>query len=153
MTPVIASSQMRSIPGRGCSCLIGPADRFPFETTMNVWQEILGYLKTKVNPQSYQTWLRPTRFSHVNQDDLVVRVPNREFQNWIQEHYISLINEALSQPHIHVSKVQFVVDEDTEKKSIAGGKSNAFQPKFDFESVDHLLNPRYTFEQDRKSVV
>jgi chromosomal replication initiator protein len=146
VTPVIASSQMRSIPGRGCSCLIGPADRFPFETTMNVWQEILGYLKTKVNPQSYQTWLRPTRFSHVNQDDLVVRVPNREFQNWIQEHYISLINEALSQPHIHVSKVQFVVDEDTEKKSIAGGKSNAFQPKFDFESVDHLLNPRYTFD-------
>ena len=69
---------------------------FPSETTMNAWQEILDYLKTKVNTQSYQTWLRPTRFSHVNQEALVVRVPNREFQDWIQEHYERLINEALA---------------------------------------------------------
>jgi len=64
---------------------------------MNAWQEILGYLKAKVNTLSYQTWLRPTLFSHVEQEELVVRVPNREFQDWIQEHYGSLINEAIAQ--------------------------------------------------------
>jgi len=53
---------------------------------MNSWQEILNYLKTKVNSQSYQTWLRPTRFSHAEEDTLVVCVPNQEFQEWIQEH-------------------------------------------------------------------
>jgi chromosomal replication initiator protein len=113
---------------------------------MNAWQEILGYIKTKVNTQSYQTWLRPTRFSHVNQEELVVRVPNREFQDWIQEHYSSLINEALAQLPLHLSKVQYVVEEGAEKKPMESGEGKAFQAKLDFESVDHQLNPRYTFD-------
>jgi chromosomal replication initiator protein len=123
-----------------------PTDSFPFETTMNAWQEILGYLKTKVNTQSYQTWLRPTRFSHVSQEGLVVRVPNREFQDWIQEHYGSLINEALTQLQVEPRKVLYVVDEDSGKKSTEAGSSKAFQAKLDFDSTDHQLNPRYTFD-------
>jgi len=49
---------------------------------MNAWQRVLEHLKTAVNPQSYQTWLRPTRFSHANNETLFVRVPNREFKEW-----------------------------------------------------------------------
>ncbi|MGD0224109.1 MAG: chromosomal replication initiator protein DnaA [Terriglobia bacterium] len=113
---------------------------------MNAWQEILGYLKGKVNTQSYQTWLRPTRFSHVNQEALVVRVPNREFQDWIQEHYGSLINEALSQLHVDVRKVEYVIEEASDKKPVELANREALQAKLDFESVDHQLNPRYTFD-------
>jgi chromosomal replication initiator protein len=146
VTPVISSSQMAFVSDRVSPSLKGPIDFFPFETTMNAWQEILGYLKTKVNTQSYQTWLRPTRFSHVNQEELVVRVPNREFQDWIQEHYSSLINEALSELPLHLRKVNYVVEEDAEKKPLEAGDVKAFQAKLDFESVDHQLNPRYTFD-------
>ena len=52
--------------------------------TMNAWQRVLNHLKAKVNSHSYQTWLRPTRFSHASSDTLVVRVPNREFEEWIR---------------------------------------------------------------------
>ena len=146
MTPPLSSSQMELVSDQMRSSRIGPRDSFPLEATMNAWQEILGYVKTKVNTQSYQTWLRPTRFSHANQDELVVRVPNREFQDWIQEHYGSLINEALSHLHLDFRKVQFVIDEASEKKPGEGGDGKALQAKLDFESVDHQLNPRYTFE-------
>jgi chromosomal replication initiator protein len=113
---------------------------------MNVWQEILGYLKAKVNTQSYQTWLRPTRFSHVDQGVLVVRVPNREFQDWIQEHYGGMISEAARCLKLEVEKIRYVIDESAEKKPIENGDGKAFQSKLDFESVDHQLNPRYTFD-------
>jgi len=146
VTPVLSRSQMGLVSGRLCSHPMGPTICFPTETTMNAWQEILGYLKTKVNTQSYQTWLRPTRFSHVNQEELVVRVPNREFQDWIQEHYSSLINEALSELHLDVRKVHYVIEENSDKKPAEDGNGKAFQGKLDFESVDHQLNPRYTFD-------
>ncbi len=146
MTPVLSSSQLGLVSDRLCSHRMGPTNCFPSETTMNAWQEILGYLKVKVNTQSYQTWLRPTRFSHVNQEALVVRVPNREFQDWIQEHYGSLISEALTQINSDVRKVNYVIEEDPEKKPIESGDAKAFQAKLDFESVDHQLNPRYTFD-------
>jgi len=113
---------------------------------MNAWHEILNYLKTKVNTQSYQTWLRPTSFDHVANDTLTVRVPNREFKEWIQEHYATHIQEALERLKPGFSKIAYVFEESVEKKNPENGKNKSFQGKLDFESVDHELNPRYTFD-------
>ena len=113
---------------------------------MNAWHEILNHLKTKVNPQSYQTWLRPTRFSHAAQDTLVVRVPNREFQDWIQEHYGEMIHEALGRLQLGFAQVTYVFEEKADRKAPENGESKAMQGKLDFESVRHQLNPRYTFD-------
>ncbi len=146
MTPPLASSQFGLVPNQRCSCLFGPTSYLPFATTMNAWQKILGYLKTRVNPQSYQTWLRPARFSNENQEELVVRVPNREFQDWIQEQFGTLINEAISELHLDVRKVSYVIEEGSDKKIKEAGDSQPFQARLDFESVDHQLNPRYTFD-------
>ena len=131
MTPVLSSSQMGLVSDRLCSYLMGPTNCFPSETTMNAWQEILGYLKAKVNTQSYQTWLRPTRFSHVNQEELVVRVPNREFQDWIQEHYGSLINEALSQLHLDAAQGSTMLSRKIRKRSPSRpGTARLFKPSW-----------------------
>jgi chromosomal replication initiator protein len=113
---------------------------------MNAWQEVLNYLKTKVNTQSYQTWLRPTSFDRVTSDSLSVRVPNREFQEWIQEHYGDYIHEALARLPLGVSKVQYVYEENEDMKGRENGKLQGLQRKLDFEAVDHALNPRYTFD-------
>jgi chromosomal replication initiator protein len=113
---------------------------------MNAWQEILNYLKTKVNTQSYQTWLRPTRFSHAEQDRLVVSVPNREFQEWLQEHYGALVAEALERLHLGFREIHYTVEEIVPKKAAESGAVQPQQAKLDFESVDHQLNPRYTFD-------
>ncbi|MGH7866192.1 MAG: DnaA N-terminal domain-containing protein, partial [Candidatus Dormibacteraceae bacterium] len=77
---------------------------------MNAWQEVLSYLKTKVNTQSYQTWLRPTRLSRVENDSLVVQVPNREFQDWIQEHYGRLVQNALDELDLGYRRVAYVIE-------------------------------------------
>jgi chromosomal replication initiator protein len=57
-----------------------------------------------------------------------------------------LINEALSHINSDVRKVQYVVEEDADKKSLEARESQALQTKLDFDSVDHQLNPRYTFD-------
>ena len=118
----------------------------PAETPMNAWQEILSYLKTKVNPQSYQTWLRPTRFSHMEDDTIVVRVPIREFKEWIQENYGTMVTEALNHMNLGAAKIRYVFEENLEKKNSENGNSKPAQGKLDFESVDHQLNPKYTFD-------
>jgi chromosomal replication initiator protein len=113
---------------------------------MNAWQEVLSYLKTKVNSQSYQTWLRPTRFSHTADQTLVVRVPNREFQEWIQENYGSAIQAALEKLPLGLKDVSYVFDERSEKKSPENGESKPKQARLDFDSIEHQLNPRYRFD-------
>jgi chromosomal replication initiator protein len=113
---------------------------------MNAWQQILTHLKSKLNAQTYQTWLRPTRYAYASQDAVVVRVPNREFQDWIQEHYGSQIQEALDRLQLGYHEVRYVVDEGAEKKVPENGDARAVQGKLDFDSVDHQLNQRYTFD-------
>lgn len=113
---------------------------------MNAWQEILNYLKPRVNSQSYQTWLRPTRFTRVDQETLVIRVPNREFQEWIQEQYGEIIQEALNLLKLNVREIRYTFEESLDKKTVREGDTKPMQGKLDFEAVDHQLNPRYTFE-------
>ncbi|HZO99540.1 MAG TPA: chromosomal replication initiator protein DnaA [Terriglobia bacterium] len=113
---------------------------------MNAWQEILNFLKPKVNSQSYETWLRPTRFSRLEQGTLVVRVPNREFQEWIEEQYGGMIQEALSRLKLNAREIRYTFEESAERKPTGESDNKPVQGKLDFESVDHQLNPRYTFE-------
>ena len=115
-------------------------------TSMNAWQEVLNYLKTKVNPQSYQTWLKPTRYSRSEGETLVVRVPNQEFLEWIQEHYNAGIQEALEKLRLGFNGIRYEMELVPEKKSPGNGEAKPQQGKLDFESVDHQLNARYTFD-------
>lgn len=112
---------------------------------MNAWQEVLGYLKAKVNTQSYQTWLRPTRFSHVTDGKIVVRVPNREFQDWIEEKYASLISDALQTLKLGEQRITYVFDDPAEAKPDRPAEAKAVQGKLDFDSSAHQLDARYTF--------
>src|SRR5439155_60533 len=113
---------------------------------MNAWQKIQNYLKTKVNTQSYQTWLRPTRLSHAAEDTLYVRVPNREFEEWIGEKYGSLIVEALEKLQLSYHQVAYVFEESAEGKAPENGEAKAVQGKLDFESAECPLDPRFTFD-------
>ncbi|MGH9355942.1 MAG: chromosomal replication initiator protein DnaA, partial [Terriglobia bacterium] len=113
---------------------------------MNAWQEILSYLKSRVNTQSYQTWLRPTRLSHVSDDRIVVRVPNREFQDWIEENYGALITDSLRLLKLGYHQVNYVLDEVGEKKPDGRAEPKAVQGKLDFDSAAHQLDSRYTFD-------
>jgi chromosomal replication initiator protein len=113
---------------------------------MNAWQEILNDLKNRVNPQSYQTWLRPTRLSHTREDTIFVQVPNREFQEWIHENYSGLIYEAIRRLGLQYRQVSFVFPENTRRSEPHHSGAKAEQGKLDFDSVDHQLNPKYTFD-------
>ena len=81
-------------------------------TALNPWLQILSALEKKVIRQSFETWLKPTRFSHAAGRMLYVRVPSPEFQH-IGEKYGDLIQEAIDLNALEFDDVSFVtVEED-----------------------------------------
>ena len=74
----------------------------------NPWARILGALEKKVNRQSFDTWLKPTRFSHTTGRMLFVSVPTPEFQH-IGDRYGDLIQEAIDNCHLEFDDVSFVI--------------------------------------------
>ena len=77
----------------------------------NPWIRILDALEKKVNRQSYDTWLKPTRYSHSSGGIMFVSVPTAEYRK-VGDRYADLIQEALDNLGLEYQDVQFVTPED-----------------------------------------
>lgn len=126
----------------------------------NPWVRILDALEKKVNRHSYETWLKPTRYSHASHGVLFVRVPTAEFRH-VGDKYGDLIQEAIDNLGLEYQDVKFVTaDDDPSNTPIrhngglsmanAGAQPSAAsvfqtQARFDWDSAAQL-NPRYTFD-------
>ncbi len=124
----------------------------------NPWLRILDALEKKINRHSYDTWLKPTRYSHSTGGIMFVRVPTAEFRH-VGDKYADLIQEALDNLGLEYEDVKFVTpDDDPASTPIKhdGGltprpipvpPTNSFvsQSRFDWDGAAQL-NPRYTFD-------
>ena len=110
---------------------------------MNLWDKILLHTERRVNPHSFATWFRPTRQERAEEGRLVVRVPTRLFCKRLTETYGQLLQAVLTE----VGKPQLVLDFICVEPELAAPNAAAVtQAKLDFESANHQLNPRYTFD-------
>jgi chromosomal replication initiator protein len=75
---------------------------------LNQWVRILGAIEKKINRQSFETWLKPTKFSHIEGRVLHVRIPSEEFQH-IGEKYADHIGEAIDALGLELDQVVFMV--------------------------------------------
>ena len=73
---------------------------------LNQWVRILGALEKKVKRQSFEAWFKPTRFSHVEDRTLYVRVPTPEFEI-IGDRYGDHIHEAIDTLGLEIDQVVF----------------------------------------------
>src|ERR1700686_5164840 len=129
----------------------------------NPWVRILDALEKKVNRHSYDTWLKPTRYSHASNGVLFVRIPTAEFRR-AGDKYADLIQEAVDVLGLGYEDVKFVTAEDDPSNtpirhngglsvhSPSGGpgpqaapRLHPAQGRFDWDSAAQL-NPRYTFD-------
>jgi len=117
---------------------------------------ILDALEKKINRHSYDTWLKPTRYSHSSNGIMYVRVPTVEFRH-VGDKYADLIQEALDNLNMDYQDVQFVTPEDDPAATPVrhdGGLSapaaalasqHISQALFDWDGAAQL-NARYTFD-------
>ncbi|MGB9416457.1 MAG: chromosomal replication initiator protein DnaA [Acidobacteriaceae bacterium] len=142
-------------------------------TIIDPWTRILGALEKKVNRQSFNTFLKPTRMSHLEGRVLFVRIPSADFQH-VGDRYGDLIQEAIDKLELELDDVQFVTLENDPSvpqrprepredggfppssahapgaprqagQRPAAPISNGQQTRFDWNSASQL-NPRYNFD-------
>src|SRR5271156_3977351 len=77
----------------------------------NPWARILDALEKKINRHSYDTWLKPTRYSHASNGVLFVRIPTAEFRH-VGDKYADLIQEAVDNLGLGYQDVKFVTAEN-----------------------------------------
>ncbi|MCH8269219.1 MAG: chromosomal replication initiator protein DnaA [Acidobacteria bacterium] len=107
---------------------------------MNPWEKVLDHIQKTVSSQSYSTWLKPARFSHLEDSTLFVRVPNETFRGWYEQNFSELLQNALQTLQLGAQRIQLLCEAEKPRKGTAS------QTRFDFDSSLAQLNPRYTFD-------
>ena len=113
---------------------------------MTSWEKILHHMERRVNPHSFATWFQPTRQEGADNGKLTVRVPSRPFRKRLTETYGELLHAVLLEVGMPDVQLEFICSEP-EPAAAAAAPAGAKQARLDFESVDHQLNGRYTFDK------
>jgi chromosomal replication initiator protein len=139
-----------------------------------IWAKCLEVIRTRVNTQSFKTWFEPIVPLRLDDGELRMQVPSQFFCDWLEEHYYSLINEAMAQTTGSEIRIDYVVvpeDRDsshpptTEQNSQGSEASTNVASELELtpgnskspsgltvsrsQSLPPLipsLNPRYTFD-------
>jgi len=83
-----------------------------------LWDQVLDVLRDRVNPQAFNTWLRPTLQKSLAGGLLVVAVPSLPFADWIGRTYIFDIHAALEQLGQQALKVEFSAAETRPRQDV-----------------------------------
>jgi len=114
-------------------------------TAANTWERFLEYVKPRVNPHTFSTWFQPTRLERVEGETLFVRVPKPMFRRVLTQTYGEIVKAVLNQIGMPRAQVQYVCAEE-EPAAASSPAIPARQSRLDFESTEHQLNLRYTFD-------
>lgn len=117
---------------------------------MNLWEQLLAHVESKVNRHSFYTWFKPTSFVSEQGSRLIVRVPNPLFKDWLTKHYSTVIAEALTDIGRASYVIDFVADTPQQGADVELTPVKATGMERVVEVVSQAgpagLNPRYTFD-------
>jgi chromosomal replication initiator protein len=117
--------------------------------TANSWDKFLEHVKARVSVNTFTTWFQPTRLNRVEGDTLYVQIPSTMFRQVLTRTYGDIVKAVFHEIGAPNTRVQYVCSEEEPVAAAPAGiqpANPAQQSKLNFESSDHQLNARYTFD-------
>jgi chromosomal replication initiator protein len=108
-------------------------------TAENLWSDVAGRLRGALNETTYRTWFGEARPLGLSSAEFVLAFPNAFSRDWIEGHFLGLIDAALRDATGEERQVRLVIDE------IEPIAQPAVEPERS-RAEPTGLNPKYTFD-------
>jgi chromosomal replication initiator protein len=115
------------------------------ELTKN-WEEVLSDLKAKLGETIFATWIAPLRFSAQDNQSIDLEAPDQFFKDWVEKHYLGLIQESLKLKGLNHLVVKLVVSEIPSDLTQLNNSPATVNIQSGSGTGLLNLNSRYTFE-------
>lgn len=112
-----------------------------------IWTKLKISLKKSVGENSFNNWLSPINFSHVEEDMAVLTVPTNFLGNYVSQNFGELITAQISSKNNKISRIRFEVD--TSSNSLGVSQPSAVTHtniSKDNELTGAQLDNRFTFD-------
>lgn len=91
---------------------------------MNIWEQVLARIETKMNRHSFYTWFKPTACVEDGGQYLTIQVPNAMFRDWLLKHYGGVMADALAEVGRADTLLHFVSEAGTTDASASSAHSS-----------------------------
>jgi hypothetical protein len=61
----------------------------------DLWSQVCTVIQSKIQPQSFETWIQPCYISEISEDTVMLAAPNKFVAEWVEEHYLWLVRISL----------------------------------------------------------
>ena len=116
------------------------------------WQQATENIENLLSEGDYVTWIKPVRYSHHQGSSVYLSVPNSFVKEWLEDHYLKIVTDALSAASGQTVTLDFIIRDDEEQQPISenliiqsSNEPAATQIALP-EPVFTNLNPKYTFD-------
>jgi chromosomal replication initiator protein len=109
-------------------------------TAENLWTEVSERLRSALNESTYRTWFSETVGVDLSSESFTLRVPNDFTREWIEGHFLGLINAAVRDATGDERRIELVI-----RKPKVGTREQAEAEPEPNPRVEGL-NPKYTFD-------
>ncbi|OCL28437.1 chromosomal replication initiation protein DnaA [Orenia metallireducens] len=122
------------------------------EDIKKIWQSTLDNIEDQLSKPSFETWFKPTEILAIQNNTIIIEVPNEFAKDWLKTKYSNLIKETLIKITNNSYQVKFVIPEMTQEEifieeekedQVEEAKSDLTEKEEDSNSI---LNPKYTFD-------
>ncbi|MCK4418079.1 MAG: hypothetical protein KAV99_07920, partial [Candidatus Latescibacteria bacterium] len=88
------------------------------EEVEEFWARCLLRAEAEIPRQSFETWLRPTRLLRLDNKIAVIEVPSSFFAEWLEQHYLLLIQSVISEQSDVSPQISFSVASTAPKREL-----------------------------------
>lgn len=134
-----------------------------------VWDRCLQFIQSQISEQSFKTWFKPIVPKKLEDNTLTIQVPSQFFYEWLEEHYLALLQQVIHQELGPQGKLAYsiIIDKGNkrqrpftinlphspshpQKYAQPANQEREFKSPFTLQSLadthkSSLLNPNYTF--------
>lgn len=118
------------------------------ENIHDLWERVLAEMEKKVSKPSFETWLKSTKATVIQNDVITVTAPNEFARDWLEDHYASLTSDTIEQLTGSRLEPKFVIPQNESEDDLLLEQPPKKTPKpelADEISSRTMLNGKYTF--------
>ena len=110
-------------------------------TAEDLWTEVSERLRAALNDKTYRTWFSDAEGLDLSDESFVLAVPNDFTREWIESHFLGLIDAAVRDATGEERRIALSVRHDD-----AGGEPSETQPHVEEAPRVEGLNEKYNFD-------
>ena len=110
------------------------------------WDNCLSLIRKEISDQQYQTWFKPILLLKITSSTISLQVPTKFFYEWLEDHYLELIDNTIKKVLGKKTKIEYVVSNVIEEEAKSVHPTNKINIEEKNTTKFDNLNRNYRFK-------